>query len=94
MRDRNGSGNTLNSDPFNPMTPEFNTFTLDPNVCSVLGCAMQTDPIETCRDHRCPHRWQREAAEDRARRGARDAAGKGEGVGVVVKPVRTSEAGG
>jgi hypothetical protein len=38
-----------------------------PNPCSTIGCAMQSDPIETCRDHRCPHRWQREAAEDRER---------------------------
>ena len=47
---------------------------LDPNVCSVLGCAMQDDPVEVCRDHRCPHRWTREAREDRARREANDAA--------------------
>ena len=38
-----------------------------PNPCSTIGCAMQSDPIETCRDHSCPHRWQREAAEDRER---------------------------
>jgi hypothetical protein len=38
-----------------------------PNPCSTIGCAMQSDPIETCRDQSCPHRWQREAAEDRER---------------------------
>ena len=43
-------------------------YTLDPNVCSVLGCAMQDEPLTVCVDHRCPHRWQREAAEDRKRR--------------------------
>ena len=36
-----------------------------PNPCATIGCAMQSDPIETCRDHRCPHRWQREAATGR-----------------------------
>lgn len=38
-----------------------------PNPCSTISCALQSDPIETCRDHRCPYRWQREAAEDRER---------------------------
>jgi len=32
-----------------------------PNSCQALGCNMQDDPVEVCRDHRCPHRWQREA---------------------------------
>ena len=41
----------------------------DPNPCSTIGCALQSDPIATCRDHRCPYRWQREAAEDRERSG-------------------------
>jgi hypothetical protein len=40
----------------------------DLNPCGAAGCAMQVVPLETCRDHRCPHRWQREAAEDRTRR--------------------------
>ncbi|MBE0557738.1 MAG: hypothetical protein IH628_10945, partial [Proteobacteria bacterium] len=34
---------------------------------STIGCALQSDPIETSRDHRCLYRWQREAAEDRER---------------------------
>jgi len=50
------------------------TTDLYPAVATVCArCAMQGEPIETCRDHRCPIRWQREAAEDRARRDARDA---------------------
>ena len=32
----------------------------DPDPCATAGCAMQGDPLETCRDHRCPHRWRRE----------------------------------
>ena len=44
----------------------------DSDPCAALGCAMQTQPVETCRDHRCPHRWQREAKEDRARREEKD----------------------
>lgn len=40
------------------------------NVCA--RCAMQGEPIETCRDHRCPIRWQREAVEDRRRREEKD----------------------
>jgi len=44
------------------------TFQIDPDPCVTLACAMQTDPVETCGDHRCPHRWAREAREDRAKR--------------------------
>ncbi len=44
----------------------------DSNPCAALGCAMRTEPIETCRDHRCPHRWLRESREDRARREEKD----------------------
>jgi hypothetical protein len=44
----------------------------DPNPCDILGCAMQGEPVETCRDHRCPHRWTREAREDRQRRDEKD----------------------
>lgn len=43
-----------------------------PDPCATLGCAMREQPVETCRDHRCPHRWQREAAEDRKRREEKD----------------------
>jgi hypothetical protein len=43
-----------------------------PNPCAALGCSMQTQPVEMCRDHRCPHRWQREGREDRARRDEKD----------------------
>jgi hypothetical protein len=45
----------------------------DPDPCAVTGCAMVSEPVETCRDHRCPHRWQREGREDRQRREAKDA---------------------
>lgn len=46
--------------------------TLDEPVPSpAIGCAMQADRLETCRDHRCPHRQRWGAAEDRARRDAR-----------------------
>lgn len=45
----------------------------DPDPCAVTGCAMQDAPVETCRGHRCPHRWQREGKEDRQRREVKDA---------------------
>ena len=45
----------------------------DPDPCVAFGCAMRTESVETCRQHRCPHRWTREAAEDRQRREERDA---------------------
>jgi hypothetical protein len=31
----------------------------DPDQCVATGCAMQADLLETCRDHRCPHRGHR-----------------------------------
>ncbi len=43
-----------------------------PDPCITTGCAMQTEPIETCRDHRCPFRWTREEREDRQRREEKD----------------------
>lgn len=46
--------------------------TPEPNPCSALGCQMQAEPIEMCRDHRCPHRWTREGREDRVKREAKD----------------------
>jgi hypothetical protein len=58
------------------MITEVLTFQADPDPCSVLGCAMQTEPIETCRDHRCPHRHHRERVEDRQRRDLADARAK------------------
>ena len=45
---------------------------IDPDPCSALGCALQDQPIKVCRDHRCPHRWQRESREDRAKREEKD----------------------
>ncbi len=45
----------------------------DPDACVALGCPMRGEPIETCREHRCPHRWLRQAREDRARRDENDA---------------------
>ena len=63
--------------------------TPDPNPCDATACPMQTEPIETCRDHRCPHRWQREAREDRARREARDAAHRREQAASVSACVTT-----
>lgn len=50
--------------------PEVRTI-IYPDPCAAAGCAMQADPLDTCRDHRCPHRWQREAAEDRGSRDGR-----------------------
>lgn len=49
------------------MIPEVRTID-DPDPFVTTVCAMQGEPTEVCRDHRCPHRWQREAAEDGARR--------------------------
>jgi hypothetical protein len=49
------------------MTPEVLAFPTDPDPCAATGCAMQGEPAEVCRDHRCPHRGEREAAEDRSR---------------------------
>ena len=49
------------------MTPEVLAFPTDPDPCAAIGCAMQGEHAEVCREHRCPHRWQREEAEDRAR---------------------------
>jgi hypothetical protein len=46
------------------MTDEY---IADPDPCSVFGCAMKDETLTVCVDHRCPHRWQREAAEDRGR---------------------------
>ena len=40
----------------------------DPNPCQATGCAMTGEPITVCVDHCCPHRWTREAREDRSRR--------------------------
>jgi len=53
------------------MTPETNVLR-DPDPCSALGCAVQTEPVEVCRDHRCPHRWTREARLDREAREEKD----------------------
>lgn len=55
------------------MIPGVLTLPADPDPCAVLGCAMQTGPVEVCRDYRCPHRWQREAAEDRQAQARADA---------------------
>lgn len=60
------------------MTSEQKGLMPDPNACAALGCAMQTEPLETCREHRCPHRWLRQAREDRARREEHDAREKAE----------------
>ena len=38
--------------------PEVRTI-IYPDPCAATGCAMQGEPAEVCRDHRCPHRWQR-----------------------------------
>ena len=43
-------------------------FTPDPDPCIATGCPLQGESVEVCRDHRCPHRWTREAREDRAER--------------------------
>jgi hypothetical protein len=44
----------------------------EPNPCAVLSCPKIDEPVETCRDHRCPHRWQREGREMRERDEERD----------------------
>jgi hypothetical protein len=49
----------------------------DPDPCAATGCAMREDPLETCWDHRCPFRWQREGREDRQRRSEKDMEGRG-----------------
>jgi hypothetical protein len=59
------------------MTKEALTFQADPDPCSVLACSMQTEPVETCRDHRCPHRWTRESREDRSDRERKDRRAEG-----------------
>jgi len=41
--------------------------------CAALGCAMEMEPIETCRDHRCPHRWIKESRLYRMERDRKDA---------------------
>jgi hypothetical protein len=51
----------------------------DVDPCLALSCSMQGDPVEVCRDHRCPHRWTREARIDRARRDQADAKERAEG---------------
>jgi hypothetical protein len=53
-----------------PLIPEVRTI-IDPDPCATAGCAMQDSPLETCRDHRCPHRWRRKEAEDWAGREVR-----------------------
>jgi len=55
------------------MIPDVLTFQADPDPCLATGCAMQTGPVEVCRDHRCPHRWTREARLDREARDRADA---------------------
>jgi hypothetical protein len=54
-----------------------------PDPCAALGCSMRAQPVETCRDHRCPHRWQREGREDRGRRDEKDARGQGDRMDLV-----------
>jgi hypothetical protein len=36
---------------------EVLVFPVDPDPCAVAGCAREAYPLETCRDHRCPHCW-------------------------------------
>jgi hypothetical protein len=55
------------------------TLPADPDPCAVLGCAMQEQPVETCRDHRCPYRHHRERVEARKRQQAHDAKARAEG---------------
>ena len=35
--------------------------------CEALGCAMRQHDIRFCTEQYCPHRWQRQAAQDKAR---------------------------
>jgi hypothetical protein len=57
------------------LTPDMRILPIieDVDPCAALGCAMQVEPIETCRDHRCPHRWIKESRLDRAERARKDA---------------------
>jgi hypothetical protein len=48
-----------------------------PNPCIALGCAMQAGPLETYRDHRCPHCWTREGRKYRQRRKEKGRRGMG-----------------
>lgn len=51
------------------MIPEVHVIpNVDPDPCRTTGCAMKTEPVAICRDHRCPYRWTREARLDRAAR--------------------------
>jgi hypothetical protein len=36
--------------------------------CEALECSWRAFNIDACREECCPYRWQREGAEDRARR--------------------------
>lgn len=45
-------------------------------VCEALTCTRRAYRIDDCREEGCGHRWQREAAEDRARREVKDAKGR------------------
>jgi hypothetical protein len=42
-------------------------------ACEALECPRRASRVDVCREEGCAYRWQREAAEDRARRDERDA---------------------
>ena len=45
----------------------------EPNPCEALKCALREKLIVECVEMACPHRWQREAREDRVKREEKDA---------------------
>lgn len=53
-------------------------------ACETLRCQWRYWAVTACQASRCPHRWQREEAEDRARRENKD---RGAGEHVMVQSV-------
>ena len=46
--------------------------------CETLKCTRRVFGVDSCKEEGCSHRWQREGAEDRAQRAAKDRKGEGE----------------
>lgn len=59
--------------PTMPLAAQDGLFAPEPDPCAVLGCDMQTAPVEACRKRGCGFRWTREGREDRKTREAKDA---------------------
>ena len=69
-----GIGNSRHTRHPSPISSALNFHPLyrKTGVCETLACFSRVYRIEVCREMACPHRWQREATADRARRDARD----------------------